>query len=215
VRRTGAESARSCPSPAAAATGPTVPSLRKKQLPSFLPLVPTRRCREPGLVGPLLALQLLSRLRPPLFLSAAPAAQPDTPETHIEQRTTSRDEFMVSHWSGGKGWPAAPLPSSSCSACRSLRRSLPPSAALSAAPPLRPTDRHPHTTHRWDRPLRTCFQPLSAGLTWGGGGGVVLLSGSGGCSACSRSELPSLGGRLSSTPPTRKGERRGGRCPTR
>jgi hypothetical protein len=94
------------------------------------------------------------------------------------------------------------------------------SAALLLPPPLsqqrrstQPIDTH-HTTHMRESPLHTCFQPLSVGLTRCGGGGVGPPSGSGSCSACSRSEAPSLGGRLSFPPPPLKGERRGGMSPT-
>jgi hypothetical protein len=193
--RTGAESSCSCSSPAAAAPRRSVPSARTMRLPSFLPLSPTRRCRKPDSPPPLFGRQLLPRLRQPLLLSAAPAAQPDTPETHTEQRTTSKDECMVSHWRCGEGWRSVPLPSSSWRGCRPLRRSPPPSVALSAAPLRQPIDTH-HATHRRDWPLHTCFPPLAVGLTcreWVGG---VPPSGSGSCSACSRSQPLALGGCL-------------------
>ena len=206
VRRTGAESGCSCPSPAAAATVPTVPSPRKKRLPPFLPLVPTRRCRESASPPPLLA---FSCCRGCDRRSSSPPLQPPS-LTHRKHTQNSEQRAGMSAWSpigvGGRGGGRSlSLPQVGAAAGPSAALCLPPFLSQQRRS-AQSIDIHP-TIHKRDRPLRTCCQPLSGGLTWGGGGGMVPPSGSGSCSACSRSQPCSLGSRLSSTPPTRKRER--------
>jgi hypothetical protein len=192
VRRTGAESGCSCPSPAAAATRRSVPFARAMCLPSSLTLLPTRRRRSPHPPLPLFDRQLLPRLRQPFFLPAAPAEQPDTHETHTEPRTTSMSESLAPVWSRWEGCRPVPLPSSSCSVCRcpllplSLSQHRRSSSSMGAH----------YTTHTCDQPLHACVPPLSAVLTCHGCAGVVPALAVGGCSACSRSQPLSLGGRL-------------------